>query len=56
MIVWVMSVAIVTIITALVITVLCAPEQDKVELAEIVEHMNDPTGAERQIDWDNLPP
>lgn len=50
------SVAIMAMITVLVFTALCAPEEDWIELTEIVESMSDEEGPERQIDWDSLPP
>lgn len=49
------SVVVTAIITALVVTVLCAPEEDRAGLAEIVENLDGQEGLERQIDWDSLP-
>ena len=49
------SVAIMAIITALAITALCAPEEYRAELAEIVENLDAQEDLERQIDWDSLP-
>lgn len=49
------GVAIVAIITALVITILCSPEEDRIEIAELVEDLNGQEDLERQIDWDSLP-
>lgn len=51
-----MSVFMVAIITALAVAVLCAPEEDRIELAELVGNLNGQEDPERQIDWDSLPP
>ena len=50
------SVVMVAIITALAVTVLCAPGEDRIELTEIVESMGDEEDPGRQIGWDSLPP
>lgn len=51
----VMSVIVASILTALVVTALCPPEEDWTELAEMVESLDGQSDLERQIDWDNLP-
>lgn len=51
----VVSVIVAAILTALVVTVLCAPEEDRIELTEIIENVNNQQNLERQIDWDSLP-
>lgn len=43
------------ILTALVVTVLCASEEDRIALTDAMESMSDREEPERQIDWDNLP-
>lgn len=49
------SVIVAAILTALVVTVLCAPEEGRIELTEALDGSNDREGPERQIDWDSLP-
>lgn len=49
------SVFVAAILTALVVTVLCAPEEDRVELASILDGIGEQEEAGRQIDWDSLP-
>ena len=49
------SVIAIAILTALVVTALCSPEEDWTELAEMVESLDGQSDLERQIDWDNLP-
>lgn len=44
------------ILTALIVTALCSPEEDWAELTEMVENLDGQENSERQIDWDNLPP
>lgn len=51
----VMSAIVIAIFTALAVTVLCAPEEDRIELAEVAHSLNDQEEPERQIDWDSLP-
>lgn len=43
------------ILTALVVTVLCAPEQDRNALTEALDGSNDQEESGRLIDWDSLP-
>lgn len=50
-----MSVIVAAILTALVVTALCSPEEDWRKLAEMVENLDDQNDLERQIDWDSLP-
>lgn len=50
-----MGITMVSIITALVITVLCAPEEDRTELAGLVENLAGQGVSEKLIDWDSLP-
>lgn len=49
------GVIVAAILTALVVTALCSPEEDWTELAEMVENLDDRNDLERQIDWDSLP-
>lgn len=49
------SVFVAAILTALVVTVLCAPEEDRIALTEALDGSNDQEGPGRQIDWDSLP-
>lgn len=49
------SVIIAAILTALAITVLCAPEEDRIELTEAFDGLSDREEPGRQIDWDSLP-
>ncbi|WP_371298302.1 sortase domain-bontaining protein [Paraeggerthella sp.] len=51
----VMSVIVVAILTALVVTALCAPEEDRIELTEALASLSDQEEPGRQIDWDSLP-
>ena len=50
-----MSVIVAAMLTALVVTALCSPEEDWVELAEMAENLDGENDLERQIDWDSLP-
>lgn len=50
-----MSVIVAAILTALVVTVLCAPEEDRVALTEAMDNLSEPEESVRQIDWDSLP-
>ena len=43
------------ILTALVVTALCAPEEDCIALTEALDSLNDQEESGRQIDWDSLP-
>lgn len=49
------SVIVVAILTALVITVLCAPEEDRISLTEALDSLSCQEEPERQIDWGSLP-
>ena len=49
------SVIIAAILTALVVTVLCAPEEDRIALTEALDGLHDQEESGRQIDWDSLP-
>lgn len=49
------SVIVAAILTALVVTVLCAPEEDRISLIEALDSLSDQEGPGRQIDWDSLP-
>lgn len=49
------SVIVAAIITALVVTVFCAPEEDHIALIDALESTSDRKEPERQIDWDSLP-
>lgn len=49
------SVIVAAILTALVITVLCAPEEDRKALIDALESTSDREEPGRQIDWDSLP-
>lgn len=49
------GVIVAAILTALVVTALCSPEEDWTELVEMVENLDDQNDLERQIDWDSLP-
>lgn len=51
----VMSVIVAAFLTALVVTALCSSEEDRAELAEMVENLDGQNDSERQIDWDSLP-
>lgn len=42
--------------TALAITMLCAPEEERIEIASYVEQIGEEDRQGRQIDWDSLPP
>lgn len=49
------SVFVAAILTALVVTVLCAPEQDRNALTEALDGSDDQEEPGRLIDWDSLP-
>ena len=49
------SVIIIAIHTALTLTILCASEEERIEIAETVDNLSDQEEPERQIDWDSLP-
>lgn len=49
------SVIIIAILTALTLTILCASEEERIEIAETVDNLSDQEEPERQIDWDSLP-
>ena len=49
------SVIAAAILTALVVTVLCAPEEDRIALTEALDSLSDQEEPGRQIDWDSLP-
>ena len=49
------SVIIIAILTALSLTILCASEEERIEIAETVDNLSDQEEPERQIDWDSLP-
>ena len=50
-----MSVIVAAILTALTLTILCASEEERIEIAETVDNLSDQEEPERQIDWDSLP-
>lgn len=49
------SVIVIAMLTALALTILCASEEERIEIAEIVDNLSDQEEPERQIDWDSLP-
>ena len=49
------SVIVIAILTALTLTILCASEEERIEIAEMVDNLSDQEEPERQIDWDSLP-
>lgn len=49
------SVIAAAILTALVVTVPCAPEKDRIALTEVIDGLSDQEESGRQIDWDSLP-
>lgn len=49
------SVIVAAILTALVVTVLCAPEEDRIALFETFDGLSSQEEPGRQIDWDSLP-
>lgn len=49
------GVIIVAILTALAVTALCAPEEDRMDMKELIEGINEQDDSSRQIDWDALP-
>ena len=49
------SVIIIAILTALTLTILCASEEERIEIAETVDNLSDQEEPERQIDGDSLP-
>lgn len=49
------SVIVAAILTALAVTVLCAPEEDRIALTEALDSLSDQEEPGRQIDWDSLP-
>lgn len=48
------SVIVAAILTALVVTILCAPEEDRIALTEALDSLSDQEEPGRQIDWDSL--
>lgn len=50
------SVIVASILTALIVTVLCAPEEDRIAITEMMEGLGGQEEPGRQIDWDSLPP
>ena len=46
------SVIIIAILTALTLTILCASEEERIEIAETVDNLSDQEEPERQIDWE----
>lgn len=51
----VMSVIAIAMLTALALTILCASEEERIEIAEMVDNLSNQEELERQIDWDSLP-
>lgn len=49
------SVIVAAILTALIATVLCASEEDRIAITEMMEGLDDQEEPRRQIDWDSLP-
>lgn len=49
------SVIVAAILTALAVTILCAPEEDRIALTEALDSLSDQEETGRQIDWDSLP-
>lgn len=49
------SVIAAAILTALVATILCAPEEDRISLTEALDSLSGQEEPGRQIDWDSLP-
>lgn len=49
------NVLVIAILTALTLTILCASEGERIEIAEMVDNLSDQEEPERQIDWDSLP-
>lgn len=49
------SVIVIAILTALTLTILCASEEERIEIAEMVDNLSDQEEPERQINWDSLP-
>lgn len=49
------SVIVAAILTAFVVTTLCAPEEDRIALTEALDSLSDQEEPGRQIDWDSLP-
>lgn len=49
------GVIVAAILTALVVTVLCTPEEECIEFAEMVDSLSGQKELERQIDWNSLP-
>lgn len=49
------SVVVAAILTALVVTVLCAPEEDRIALTEMMDGWSDRKETSRRIDWESLP-
>lgn len=49
------SVIVAAILTAFVVTALCAPEEDRIALTEALDSLSDQEEPGRQIDWDSLP-
>ncbi len=51
----VIGVIVVAVLTALAVTVLCAPGETRAELAELIKGVDEQEEPSRQIDWDSLP-
>lgn len=49
------SVIAAAMLTALAITILCVPEEDRMTLTDALDALSEQEGPERQIDWDSLP-
>lgn len=49
------SVIVAAILTAFVVTALCAPEEDRIALTEALDSLSDQEEPGRPIDWDSLP-
>lgn len=49
------SVIVASILTALIVTVLCAPEEDRIAITEMMEGLGGQEEPGRQIDWGSLP-
>lgn len=49
------SVILAAILTALAFTILCSPEEDRINLARIIEEQSEQEDPARKIDWDSLP-
>lgn len=51
----VIGMIVVAVLTALAVTVLCAPGETRAELAELIKGVDEQEEPSRQIDWDSLP-